>query len=125
MRRIVGTDKVEKTDGTWSQATTKGNLLFISGQIGCDKNGSIVGEDFSSQAKQALENLVAMLEECGATLENLAMITVFVTDMAYRTEFAKIRSEYFAENPPASTMVEINHLCAPGLLIEINGIAVL
>ncbi len=125
MKRIMKTDQVCGTDGTWAQAIQGGNMLFISGQVGTDAKGDLVGADFASQAKQALENLRLLLEAGGATLEDLAMITVLVTDMKNRPAFAKIRSEYFLENPPASTIVEISQLYAPEVLIEINGIAVL
>ena len=124
--RIVGTDRVASTDGTWAQCTSKSNLLFISGQVALDAQGNVVGiDDFETQAKQALNNLVAMLKESGATLEDLMMITVFVTDMSNRPIFAKVRNAYFRKNPPASTIVEIKCLCMDKLLIEVNGIAVL
>jgi len=124
--RIVGTDRVASTDGTWAQCTKKSNLLFISGQVALNAQGNVVGiDDFATQAKQALNNLVAMLKESGATLEDLMMITVFVTDMSNRPIFAKVRNSYFRKNPPASTIVEIKGLCMDKLLIEVNGIAVL
>lgn len=125
MKRIMKTDQVCGTDGTWAQATQKGNMLFISGQVGTDSDGNLVGTDFASQATQALENLRLLLEAGGATLKDLAMITVLVTDMKNRPIFAKIRREYFLENPPASTIVEVSQLYVPEVLIEINGIAVL
>lgn len=125
MKRIMQTAQICGTDGTWAQATQTDNMLFISGQVGTDAKGDLVGADFASQAKQALENLKLLLETGGATLEDLAAITVFVTDMKNRPTFAKIRSEYFTKNPPASTIVEINQLYAPEVLIEVNGIAVL
>jgi reactive intermediate/imine deaminase len=124
MKRMMETEKVCGTDGTWAQATKRGNMVFVSGQVGLDANGVLVGPDFASQARQALENLVNMLEAAGATLEDLANITVFVTDMANRPTFAAIRREYFEKNPPASTIVEIKQLYAPEVLVEINGIAV-
>ncbi len=126
MKRILVTDKVASTDGTWSQATRRGNMLFVSGQIALDAKGELVGkDDFCLQAKQSLDNLMAMLEAGGATVKDLASITVFVTDMKNRSDFARVRKEYFASNPPASTIVEINRLCMDEILIEINGIAVL
>lgn len=126
MKRLIGTEKVASTDGTWAQATRKGNLLFISGQVPLDNHGELVGEgNFSAQAKQTLDNLVAMLNSGGATIKDLASITVFMTDMKNRVEFAKIRKAYFEKNPPASTVVEINKLFMDEIMIEINGIAVL
>lgn len=126
MQRIIGTEKVADTDGTWAQATRIGNLLFISGQVPLDHNGTLVGkDDFKLQAKQCLDNLVAMLEAGGAGLNDLASITVFLTDMSNRKDFAEVRKEYFVENPPASTLVEINRLFMDDILLEINGIAVI
>lgn len=119
------TDKVCGTDGTWAQATRRGNMLFISGQVGLNSKGDLAGTDFATQAKYALDNLAAMLEAGGGTLEDLAMITVFVTDMKNRPAFAKIRKDYFQKSPPASTIVEISQLYAPEVLVEVNGIAVL
>ncbi len=124
--RLIGTDKVAATDGTWSQVTRKGNFVFVSGQISLDSDGNLVGEgDFEQQARQTLDNLVSCLESVDAHLDNLMMITVFVTDMSNRTIFAKVRDGYFRENPPASTIVEINSLFMKEVLLEINGIALL
>jgi 2-iminobutanoate/2-iminopropanoate deaminase len=123
--RIIGTEKVAPSDGTWSQCTRRGNLLFVSGQVALDSTGEVVGKgNFEMQAKQALDNLIAMLEAGGGTSEDLMMITVFLTDMQNRPTFAKVRDAYFRANPPASTLVEIRRLVMDDLLIEINGIAV-
>ena len=125
-KRILGIEIVAGTDGTWAQCTKKGNLLFISGQVSLDADGNLVGkDDFEAQAKQTLDNLEAMLEAAGAGLEDLMMITVFVTDMSNRPIFAKVRDGYFRANPPASTMVEIKRLVMDELMIEVNAIAVL
>ena len=124
--RIDGTEKVAGTDGTWSQCTRRGNMLFISGQIALDADGELVGaDDFEAQAIQALDNLKAMLEAGGASLEDLMMINVYVTDMDNRPIFARVRDGYFRDNPPSSTIVEIKRLCMDELLLEVNGIAVL
>lgn len=124
--RIEETDKVAGTDGTWSQCTRRGNMLFVSGQIALDAEGNLVGpDDFEAQAVQALDNLKAMLEAGGASLEDLMMINVYVTDMDNRPIFARVRDGYFRANPPASTIVEIKRLCMDELLLEVNGIAVL
>jgi len=124
--RLIGTEKVAATDGTWAQVTRKGNLLFISGQVSFDAGGNLVGKgDFRAQAVQSLDNLVAVLEAAGGKLEDLMMITVFVKDMANRPTFAKVRDGYFRKNPPASTIVEIKRLFMDEVLLEVNGIAVL
>ena len=126
IQRIIGTEQVAATDGTWAQAARRGNMLFISGQVPLDSEGNLVGkDDFAAQAKQTLDNLMAMLEAGGATVQDLASITVFLTDMGNRPTFAAVRKDYFKDDPPASTVVEINRLFADEILLEINGIAVL
>ena len=124
--RHIGTKKVADTDGTWAQVTRKGNLIFISGQVGMDAKGEFPrGGEFEAQARLALDNLVDVLKAAGGSLEDLMMITVFVTDMANRPIFARVRDGYFRANPPASTIVEITRLFMEGVLVEVNGIAVL
>lgn len=122
--RLIETDKVGGTDGTWAQVTRKGSLVFISGQVGLDKAGTVVG-GFEAQARRCLDNLVDVLEAAGGSLKDLMQITVFVKDMAQRPIFAKVRDAYFRANPPASTIVEIKRLFMDDVLLEVNGIAVL
>ena len=124
--RILGTEEVAASDGTWAQCVRRGNFVSISGQVSLDSEGNVVGKgDFKAQAQQALENLLAMLRAAGGKPEDLISITVFLTDIRNRAIFAKVRDPYFRENPPASTLVEISHLVMEELMIEINGIAVL
>jgi len=124
--RLISTDQVASTDGTWAQVTRKGKLVFISGQVGLDKAGNLVGkDDFEAQAKQCLNNLVDVLQAVGGSLKDLMMITVFVKDMAQRPIFARVRDAYFRPHPPASTIVEIKRLFMDEVLLEVNGIAVL
>ncbi len=124
--RLIGTEKVAATDGTWAQVTRKGKLIFISGQVALDEAGNLVGkDDFQAQAKQCLDNLVNVLQAAGGSLQDLMMITVFVKDMAQRPIFARVRDSYFRPNPPASTIVEIKRLFMDEVLLEVNGIAVL
>ena len=80
---------------------------------------------FEAQARLALDNLVEVLKAAGGGLEDLMMITVFVTDMGNRPIFARVRDAYFRANPPASTIVQITRLFMEGVLVEVNGVAVL
>jgi 2-iminobutanoate/2-iminopropanoate deaminase len=124
--RILGTDEVAASDGTWAQCVRRGSVVSISGQISLDSDGHVVGKgDFEAQAKQALDNLFSLLRSAGGKPEDLISITVFLTDIRNRAIFAKVRDPYFRDNPPASTLVEIGHLVMEELMIEINGIAVL
>jgi enamine deaminase RidA (YjgF/YER057c/UK114 family) len=101
------------------------SLLFLSGQVGMDPQGRIVGPDAASQTKQAIENLRVMLAANGATLDDVVRVTVYVTDMRDFDEIAAVRLEAFPENGPSSTIVEVRALALPGLRVEIDAVAVL
>jgi reactive intermediate/imine deaminase len=121
----IPSNKVAKTDGTWSQAVASGNLLFISGQIALDVQGNVVGkDDFAAQAEQVFKNLSILLDEAGYGFEHVCKITVFLTAMSDRQTFARIRKKYFSDNPPASTLVEVSKLALPDLKVEMEAIAV-
>jgi reactive intermediate/imine deaminase len=103
-----------------------GKTIYISGQIAFDKNGKVVGAgDFRAQTIQVFENLKAALSAAGATFANVVKVTTFVTDMKYAPILREVRAAYFGPNPPAGTLVQIQSLVVPELMIEIEAIAVL
>jgi enamine deaminase RidA (YjgF/YER057c/UK114 family) len=119
-----------KAFGVWSPAITceSGKLLFISGLTARDPAGNVVGEgDYAAQTRQVCENLKATVEEAGGTLDDIMSVTVFACDVDKDKFDAihKVRKEYFPQDPPASTMVQITRLVDKRCLIEINAIAVL
>ena len=125
MKKIVTPEKLSKPVG-YSQAVRVGNFLFISGQISEDSKGRIVGEgDFKKQTRQVFENLRAVVNAEGGSLEDIVKITVHLTDMNNLAKFREIRSEYFKRDYPASTLIEIKNLISKKLLIEIDAIAAL
>jgi 2-iminobutanoate/2-iminopropanoate deaminase len=102
-----------------------GSLLFISGQVAVDASGDVVGNgDMARQTEQVFENLRAILTSEGATLADVAKLTVFVTDMSQRPAVSAVRKRYFPGTKPASTFVEVSKLAGDDLLIEIEAIAV-
>ena len=111
----------------YSQVARAGNTLYISGQLGLDINGNLVGEgDANAQARRAWRNLVAILSEYGATLRHLVKTTTYITHWAYRPLVAEARDEVFREPPyPPSTLVVVQGLAEPRFLVEIEAIAVL
>ena len=104
-----------------------GSTLYISGQLGLDTTGELVGDgDARAQARRAWRNLVAILEEYGATPRQLVKTTTFITHWAYRPLVAEARDEVFPEPPyPPSTLVVVQGLAEPRFLVEIEAIAVL
>ncbi len=111
----------------YSQVARAGNTLYISGQLGLDINGNLVGEgDANAQARRAWRNLVAILSEYGATLRHLVKTTTYITHWAYRPLVAEARDEVFREPPyPPSTLVVVQGLAEPRFLVEIEAVAVL
>ncbi len=109
--------------------TTGARTVYISGQVAVDENGALVGAgDLGAQTTQVMLNLGRALEAAGATFADVVKITTFV--VGYRPEQRAVigaaRSPFFpAGEPPASTLVGIEALAAPGWLIEIEAIAVL
>lgn len=102
------------------------SLIFLSGQVALDANGNVVGAgDMRAQARQALENLKAMLDAGGATLADVVKLTVYVTDMREFSKLQEVRAEYWAGIPlPASTALEIKQLVRKEFMVEIEAIAV-
>lgn len=111
----------------YSQVARIGNTLYISGQLGIDEGGQLVGEgDARDQARQAWRNLMAILAHYGATARHLAKTTTYITHWAYRPLVGEARDEFFPQPPyPPSTLVVIQGLAEPRFLVEIEAIAVL
>jgi reactive intermediate/imine deaminase len=102
-----------------------GRTIYIAGQVAFDKSGNVVGKgDFAAQTTQVFENLKSALAAGGATFENLVKVTTFVTDLSQMQTLRTIRAKYYAQNPPASTLVQITKLANDDLMIEIEAVAV-
>ncbi len=106
-----------------SQGVRLGDLLFISGQAGYDNDGCIVDGGFRAQGEQAFVNLERALEAAGASLEHVAKVTIFVTDINEFDEIVELRRKYFTAPYPADTLVEVSGLYTPEAMIEIDAIA--
>jgi len=103
-----------------------GKVLFIAGQTASDGNGNVVGKgDIKAQTRQVFENLKAVLEAAGGSLDNLVMTTTYITDRKNREGYNEVRQGIYKKDPPTSTLLIISGLAHPDYLIEISGIAVL
>lgn len=110
----------------YSQAVVMGDTVYIAGQVPCDIDGNIVGiGDIETQVQQVFINFKTLLEECGSALHLVGKVTVFVTDIEYKTTVHRIRSEMFGEagHLPASTLAVVSALANPDWLVEMDGIA--
>ena len=128
MKEIVQTNEVMCSESYgFSQAvkTSGKTMIFISGQNGVDAEGNLVAMDIEGQTKQALENIKALLEAAGATLDDVVKITVYITNMEDMDKVREVRRQYFKKNFPTSTAVEVKKFGLKDALIEIDAIAVI
>jgi len=103
-----------------------GSLIFLSGQLARDADGKLVGAgDMAEQTRQCIRNMQTVLEEAGGSLSDIVSIVVYTTDIRQFKEIVAARTEFFVRDLPTSTIVEVNHLADPGLLIEFQATAVL
>jgi 2-iminobutanoate/2-iminopropanoate deaminase len=108
----------------YCHVTRAGNLVFVSGTVGIDRNG-VIPPSVIEQAELALANLDACLAAAGATVEHVMKVTVFLTDIADRALINPARQRYFGRHRPASTLVQVSALVLPQLKVEIEAIAAL
>lgn len=109
--------------GPYSQAVRADNLLFVAGQPGIDPStGQVAGSTFEAQARQALKNLAAVLEDAGTSLHRVVKVTCFVTDASDFPKLNELFAEFFPETPPVRSTPVV--ALPKGLLFSIDAIAV-
>ena len=98
MKKIISTEKAPLAIGPYSQGINTGNLLFLSGQLPiCPEKGDIVAEDIEGQTRQSLENVKAILESEGCTMDDVVKTTVFLKDIADFAKMNGVYAEFFNE----------------------------
>lgn len=123
-KQIIKTTNAPGAIGPYSQAVKVGNLIFTSGQIPLNPaNGELVNDDIRKAAAQSLENIKAILEEAGSSLEKVIRTVVFLKDINDFAAVNEVYAEYFTENYPARSCVEVAKL-PKDAKIEIEVIAV-
>lgn len=109
---------------SYSQAVKAGGFIFVSGQVALDKEGNVVGPgDIKAQARKAYENLKAVLQRGGASLDDVVKLTWFLRDIGSIEPVSEITAQYFKQGFPAITGVQVAGLYG-GLLIEIEAVAI-
>ena len=112
-KTVVKTDQAPPAIGPYSQGVVvdAGRLVFTAGQVALDpKTGNVVEGDIEIQTKQALENLRAVLEAAGSSLDRVVKTTVFLKDMNDFPRMNRVYETFFGENPPARSAVEVARL---------------
>ncbi len=122
-KKIIKTDKAPLPVGPYSQAVIYGELVFLAGQISIDPaTNSVMPGTIQEETRRVLENIKAVLEEAGSSLEKVLKTTVFLADMEDFGEFNKIYKEYFSSNPPARSCFQVGKL-PKGMKVEVEVIA--
>jgi 2-aminomuconate deaminase len=136
---IISTNKAPKPVGMYPHARRVGNLLFLSGVgprtagsdatdsevpgLSLDKNGNFLAFDFEAQCRSVFSNVKIILEESGSSWEELIDVTVFLVNMKRDFHvYNRVYAEFFKDNMPCRTTVEINSLPTP-IAIELKCIA--
>lgn len=117
----VKTDKAPGAIGPYSQAVKTGNLLFTSGQIAINPaTGNVEAETIEGQTKQVCENIKAIVEAAGASMDKVVKTVCFLADIADFGEFNEVYAEYFTSKP-ARSCVAVKDL-PKGVLCEVETI---
>jgi len=124
MKKAYMTDRAPQPVGPYSQAVQAGSFLFLAGQVPLNPQNTMVEGDINVQARQVMNNLKAVLEWAGATMDQVVKTTIFLADLSDFDAVNKIYAEYFKEPYPARSTVEASKL-PKGARLEIDVIAYL
>jgi len=122
-KEIITAKDAPKAIGPYSAGVRIGNLIFSAGQLGIDPlTGEFVSDEVVEQTRQALKNLKAILEAGGSALENVVKTTVFLRDMNDFAAMNAVYAEFFTDNFPARSAVQVARL-PKDAAVEIEAVA--
>ena len=120
----VNTSQAPAAIGPYNQAIRYGDFVYTSGQVALDsKSGQLVGDDVQTQTRRVFQNLQAVLESAGTSLNNVVKTTVFLTSMSDFQAMNTVYAEYFTETKPARSTIAVVELPRKAL-VEIECVAV-
>jgi reactive intermediate/imine deaminase len=123
-REIISTARAPKAIGPYSQAVRAGNTVYLSGQIGLDPaSGELVAGGFEAEARRVFENLRAVAEAAGATLDDAVRITIYLVDLERFAVVNSIMAGYFREPFPARVTIGVASL-PRGAQVEVDCVLV-
>jgi 2-iminobutanoate/2-iminopropanoate deaminase len=122
-RRAILTGEAPGALGPYSQGVRAGGLVYTSGQLPLTPSGEMIRDDVARAARQALENVRAILAAGGATMGDVVKVTVYLTDMGHFATVNGVYAEFFSDPFPARTCVAVARLPLDALL-EIEAHAV-
>jgi 2-iminobutanoate/2-iminopropanoate deaminase len=121
-KQIITSNQAPPAVGPYSHAVAAGPFVFVSGQIPINRQGEMVQGDIVVQTVQVMENLKAILATAGLSFSDVVKTTVFLKDMADFAEMNRVYGEFFPENPPARSTLQVAGL-ARNAAVEIEAIA--
>ena len=123
MKEIISSDHAPKAIGPYSQAIRLNGLVFLSGQIPLEpETGEVVAGSVEKQTERVLENIKAVLDAAGLSLNAVVKTTVFLKDLSDFQQMNEVYAKYFAADPPARSTVEVSRL-PRDVQVEIEAIA--
>ncbi|TKJ31215.1 reactive intermediate/imine deaminase [bacterium (candidate division B38) B3_B38] len=123
VKKVVKTDKAPLPVGPYSQAIIYGNLVFVAGQISIDPaTNTFVQGTIEEEARRVLDNIKAILEEAGSSMEQVLKTTVFLADIEDFGKFNQVYQHYFPSHPPARSCIQAGRL-PKGMKVEVDVIA--
>jgi 2-iminobutanoate/2-iminopropanoate deaminase len=124
-KRVSSPHVPEPPPQTWSNCLVMGNQVFIAGMT--SRTGAEIagGTSMYEQSRVILTKIKHLMEAAGGRMDDIVKVVVFVTDISRREEFWKARREFFTGDFPVSTLVEVKALAVPGLLVEVEAMAIL
>jgi 2-iminobutanoate/2-iminopropanoate deaminase len=125
-RKVIKEGHFDKLLNThYSEGIRVGNLVFVAGQLPVDDQLNLTGKnDPDKQARKVFQNMQGILEEAGATMQDVVMLNLYVTDIGLISKIAQARRDYFGSNRPVATLVEVSRLAHADAVVEVNAIAV-
>lgn len=124
-KHVIHTEHAPAAVGPYSQAIIANGFVYTAGQVALIPNeGKVIKGDIQVQTRQVLENLQAILEAAGTNLGNVVKTTVFLDSMDDFARMNEIYGQFFTENPPARSTVEVARLPL-GVLVEIEAVALI
>jgi reactive intermediate/imine deaminase len=121
-RRVPQTAGVAPPQAHYSHAVIAGDFVYVAGQVPVDEHGTVVDGDAEAQARQVMENIARVVGSAGATMDDVVKITTFLTDLGDRDAVGRVRRAYFADPPPASTLLVVSSLANPAFRVEIEAV---
>lgn len=122
-KRTISTGKAPAAVGPYSQATIAGSLIFVSGQIAIDpETGKLIEGSAAEQTSLIMKNLGAILNQAGASFDDVVKCDIFVTDLGKFKAINEAYAEFFSKEPPARATVQVAALPL-GVDVEISAIA--